>query len=327
MSRGNEGSKGKGSGRQGGKGSSDSKGGNRRNAGSQEHKSNSSSRGSAPTGNTRGGKNQVIGTSRSGNPVTKKEYIDRKKKEGAVTTKRSSASGIRLNKYIGNSGLCSRRDADIYIAAGSVTVNGKPITEMGYRVQPSDEVKFDGRSIEPRRKEYFLLNKPKGFITPRTGEKQSKTVMDLMATASDTKLHYIGRLGRKSLGLMIFTNDLEIANIMNNPKKRMRKIYHVALDRSFKHEDLMKIRNGILIDGEEVKIEEINYVEGGRNNEIGIEIHSGKDNIVQRIFDNVGYEVSVLDRVVIGGLTKKDLPRGHYRLLSKQEVINLKMLA
>ncbi len=326
MSRGHEGSKGNRSGRQGGKSSSSSKGGNRRNAGSQEHKSNNSGRGSASTKNTRGGKNQVIGTSRTGNPVTKKEYIDRKKKEGS-STKKSNATGIRLNKYISNSGICSRRDADIYIAAGSVTVNDKPVVEMGYRVQPSDEVKFDGRSIEPKKKEYFLLNKPKGFISPRSGEKATKTVMDLMATASDSRLHFIGRLGRKSLGLMIFTNDLEVANSLNNPNKKIRKIYHVALDRSFKHEDLMKIRSGISIEGEEIKVEDINYVEGGKNNEIGIEIHSGKDNIVQRIFTAVGYEVNVLDRVVIGGLTKKDLPRGHYRILTKQEVINLKMLA
>ncbi len=326
MSRGNEGAKGNRSGRQGSKSNSSNKGGNRRNAGSLEHKSNTSGRNSASTRNTRGGKNQIIGTSRSGKPVTKKEYIDRKKKEG-TTVKKNNADGIRLNKYISNSGICSRRDADIYIAAGSVTVNDKPVTEMGYRVQPSDEVKFDGRSIEPKKKEYFLLNKPKGFISPRSGEKATKTVMDLMATASTSRLHYVGRLGRKSLGLMIFTNDLEIANALNNPNKKIRKIYQVALDRSFKHEDLMKIRNGITIEGEEIKVEDINYVEGGKNNEIGIEIHSGKDNIVQRIFDQVGYEVNVLDRVVIGGLTKKDLPRGHYRLLTKQEVINLKMLA
>ncbi|WP_041495086.1 pseudouridine synthase [Nonlabens marinus] len=324
MSRGNEGSKGKGSGRQGGSGSSTGKGGNRRNAGSQEHTSNTSGRGSASTKNTRGGKNQVVGTSRSGNPVTKKEYINRKKKETTATAK-SDAKGIRLNKYIANSGICSRRDADIYIAAGSVTVNDKPVIEMGYRVQPSDEVKFDGRSIEPKLKEYFLLNKPKGFITPRSGEKASKTVMDLMANASTSKLHYVGRLGRKSVGLMLFTSDLELANSMNNPNKKVRQIYHVALDRSFKHEDLMKIRNGISIEGEEIKVEEISYVEGGRNNEVGIEIHSNQDNIVQRIFDHVNYEVVVLDRVVLGGLTKKDLPRGNYRFLTKQEVINLKM--
>ncbi len=326
MSRGNEGSKGKSSGRQGGSGSSSSKGGNRRNAGSQEHKSNTSGRGSATPKNTRGGKNQVIGTSRSGNPVTKKEYVSRKKKE-VTTTAKSDAQGIRLNKYIANSGICSRRDADIYIAAGSVTVNDKPVTEMGYRVQLSDEVKFDGRSVEPKKKEYFLLNKPKGFITPRSGEKASKTVLDLMATASESRLHYVGRLGRKSLGLMLFTNDLEIANALNNPNRKLRQIYHVALDRSFKHEDLMKIRNGVSIEGEEISVVDVNYVDGGKNNEIGIEIHSNKDNIVQRIFDNVGYEVVVLDRVVLGGLTKKDLPRGNYRLLNKQEVINLKMMA
>jgi 23S rRNA pseudouridine2605 synthase len=326
MSRGNEGSDRKSSGRQGGSGKSTGKGGNRRNAGSEEHKSNTSGRGSAPTNNTRGGKNQVIGSSRTGNPVTKKEYVARKKKEVNSIAK-SDAKGIRLNKYISNSGICSRRDADIYIAAGSVTVNDKPVTEMGYRVQPNDEVKFDGRSVEPRLKEYFLLNKPKGFITPRSGEKASKTVMDLMANASDSKLHYIGRLGRKSIGLMIFTNDLELANSMNNPNKKVRQIYHVALDRSFKHEDLMKIRNGVSIEGVEIKVEDVNYVDGGRNNEVGVEIHSNQDNIVQRIFDHVGYEVVVLDRVVIGGLTKKDLPRGNYRFLNKQEVINLKMQA
>ncbi|WP_194850973.1 pseudouridine synthase [Nonlabens antarcticus] len=326
MSRGNEGSGRKSGSRQGGSGKSTGKGGNRRNAGSEDHKSNNSGRGSASTSNTRGGKNQVIGTSRSGNPVTKKEYVSRKKKETSVAGK-SDAKGIRLNKYISNSGICSRRDADIYIAAGSVTVNDKPVIEMGYRVQLSDDVKFDGRSIEPKKKEYFLLNKPKGFITPRSGEKASKTVMDLMANASESKLHYIGRLGRKSIGLMIFTNDLDLANSMNNPTKKVRQIYHVALDRSFKHEDLMKIRNGVSIEGDEINVEDVNYVEGGKNNEVGIEIHSNKDNIVQRIFDNVGYEVVVLDRVVIGGLTKKDLPRGNYRLLNQQEIINLKMKA
>ncbi|AZQ43590.1 pseudouridine synthase [Nonlabens ponticola] len=325
MSRGNEGSRGKSSGRQGGSKGAAGKGGNRRNAGSQDHKGSNSGRKAAPTKNTRGGKNQVIGTSRSGNPVTKKEYIDRKKKESKPSSK-SDAKGIRLNKYIANSGICSRRDADIYIAAGSVTVNGKPVVEMGYKVQPSDEVKFDGRSIEPRKKEYLLLNKPKGFITPRSGEKASKTVHDLMANASESKLHYIGRLGRQSVGLMVFTSDINLSNKLNNPNQKLRKIYHVALDRSFKHEDLMKIRNGINIDGEVFKVEEISYVDGGKNNEIGLEVHSGKDNLVQRLFDAVGYEVKVLDRVVIGGLTKKDLPRGNYRYLTPQEIINLKMI-
>lgn len=327
MARGNEGARGKGNGRQGGKDSSSSKGGNRRNAGSKDYRAKSSSRGNAPgeRPTTRGGKNQVVGTSRSGNPVTKKEYIMRKKSESS-TKKKVDDGTIRLNKYISNSGICSRRDADIYIQAGSVTVNGKPVSEMGYRVKLTDEVKFDGQNIQPYRKQYLLLNKPKGFIAPRKGERASKTVLDLMQSAGVSNLHYVGRLGRQSVGLMLFTNDLEMANKLNNPNLELRKIYQVALDRSFKHEDLMQIRNGLVINGETIHVHEINYVENGRNNEIGIEIHSGKDNIVQALFEAVNYEIKVLDRVVMGGLTKKDLPRGHYRTLTEQEIINLKMI-
>lgn len=273
----------------------------------------------------RGGKNQVVGTSRSGKPVTKKQYINRKKSEESGEKKNDDGT-IRLNKYIANAGVCSRREADIYIKSGNVSVNGKPVTEMGYRVKLTDDVKFDGQALQPRKKQYLILNKPKGFIAPRKGERSSKTVMDLMSNTGITNLHYVGRLNRQSVGLMLFTNDLEMANKLNNPKLELRKIYQVALDRSFKHEDLMRVRNGISLDSEEVHVHDINYVENGRNNEIGIEIHSGKDNIVQRIFEHVGYEIKVLDRVVLGGLTKKDLPRGNYRFLTEQEVINLKMI-
>ncbi|MGB5983616.1 MAG: pseudouridine synthase [Nonlabens sp.] len=275
---------------------------------------------------TRGGKNQVIGTSRSGKPVTKKEYISRKKKESTPRTKKND-DGIRLNKYIANSGLCSRREADIYIKAGSVSVNGTPVTEMGFKVQPGDEVRFDDRPVQPSKKEYFLLNKPKGFITPKKGERSSKTVMDLMQSATNNPLYFVGPLNRHALGLMLFTTDLEIANKLNNPKKDFRKIYQVTLDRSFKHEDLMAIRKGVVLDREIIDVADVNFVEGGKNNEIGIEVHSGKDNIVPRIFDHLGYEVKIMDRVVLGGLTKKDLPRGHYRKLVDQEIINLKMIS
>ncbi len=326
MGRGNDGARGKGRGREGDKSSSSSRGGSRPRTGSTERRGKSAPRGNAPERpTTRGGKNQVVGTSRSGNPVTKKEYISRKKSEG--TTKKKVDDGtIRLNKYISNSGICSRRDADIYIQAGSVTVNGKPISEMGYRVKLTDEVKFDGQNIQPYKKQYLILNKPKGFIAPRKGERSSKTVLDLMQSAGVSNLHYVGRLGRQSVGLMLFTNDLEMANKLNNPKLELRKIYQVALDRSFKHEHLMEIRNGLIINGEAIDVKEINYVDGGKNNEIGIEIHSGKDNIVQSIFEAVNYEIKVLDRVVMGGMTKKDLPRGHYRSLTEQEIINLKMI-
>jgi 23S rRNA pseudouridine2605 synthase len=327
MSRGNEGGKSDGGSRQGNRSGQSTKGGNRSNAGANDSRGKSPARGNAPVQKptTRGGKNQVIGTSRSGKPVTKKEYINRKKSEDKPKRK-NTEDGIRLNKYIANSGICSRRDADIYIKSGSVTVNGKAVIEMGYKVQPGDEVRFDDRPVSPRKKEYFLLNKPKGFITPKKGERSSKTVMDLMYNASPNTLHYIGTMNRHTVGLMIFTSDLEIANKLNNPKQNMRKIYQVTLDRSFKHEDLMAIRNGIVIDREPVVVQAVSFVEGGKNNEIGIEIHSGKDNIVPRIFDHLGYEVQILDRVAYGGLTKKDLPRGNYRLLTPQEIINLKMI-
>lgn len=327
MSRGNEGTSGKGSGRQGGKTSAGSKGGNRRSDSSQARDGKSPARGNAPTGKpaTRGGKNQVIGTSRSGKPVLKKEYIARKKSEG-TTKPKSEAEGMRLNRYIGNSGICSRREADIYIQAGSVQVNGEAVTEMGFKVMPGDEVKFDGQSITPTKKEYYLLNKPKGFITPKKGERTSKTVFDLMSSATTAKLHVVGALTRPSLGLMLLTNDLEMANKLNNPNKPLRQIYHVTLDRNFKHEDMVKVRNGVLMDGEPLHVHDINFVEGGKNNEVGIEIHSSKENIVARIFESLKYDVKIIDRVVITGLTKKDLPRGNYRLLSKQELINLKML-
>jgi 23S rRNA pseudouridine2605 synthase len=327
MSKGNEGSKGKGSGRRDGKSAGASKNNDRRKEKSFDNKGKSPSRSkdSDERTNTRGGKNQVVGTSRSGKPVTKKEYIDRKKSE-SFTKRKTDKAGTRLNKYLANSGLCSRRDADIYIKAGSVSVNGKPVIEMGYQVMPGDEVRFDDRPIQPTKKEYFILNKPKGFNSPRKGEGSTRTVLDLMENASPNSLHFVGRLGRASLGIMLFTSDLELSNKLNNPKQKLRKIYQVALDRSFKHEDLMKLRNGIILDREEVEIKEINYVENGKNNEVGIEIHSGKDNIVQRVFESVGYEIKVLDRVVLGGLTKKDLPRGHYRRLTDQEVINLKMI-
>ncbi|ARN78702.1 pseudouridine synthase [Nonlabens spongiae] len=295
-----------------------------RNGGKPAGQNKGPKKGGTPKSNTRGGKNQIIGTSRSGKPVTKKEYIARKKRESAPF--KNDSNEIRLNKYIANSGLCSRREADIYIKAGSVTVNGKPVTEMGYKVKPGDEVKFDNRSIQPTKKEYFLLNKPKGFITPKKGEPSSKTVFDIMESATSNPLYFVGSLNRPSLGLMLFTTDLEIANKLNNPNQDMRKIYHVTLDRSFKHEDLVAIRKGVVIDREEIKVAEVNFVEGGRNNEIGIKIHSGKDNIVLRIFDHLGYEVKILDRVVLANLTKKDLPRGRYRRLTEQEIINLRMI-
>ncbi len=233
---------------------------------------------------------------------------------------------IRLNKYVANAGICSRREADTYIAAGNVTVNGKPVTEMGYQVRPGDEVRFDGRLIKAEKKEYILLNKPKNFITTTKDEQGRRTVMELISNASRSRLVPVGRLDRNTTGLLLFTNDGELAKKLTHPKHGVRKIYHVELNRVLKAEDLQKIREGVELEDGLIKADEVSHIEGASKREVGIEIHSGRNRIVRRIFEHLGYEVAKLDRVVFAGLTKKDLPRGHWRPLTKQEVINLGMI-
>ncbi|MGS2763469.1 pseudouridine synthase [Sinomicrobium sp. M5D2P9] len=233
---------------------------------------------------------------------------------------------IRLNKYISNAGICSRRDADIYIAAGNVSVNGEPVTELGYKVKLTDEVRFDGKVIRPEKKEYVLLNKPKGFITTTKDERGRRTVMELVSNASKSKLLPVGRLDRNTTGLLLFTNDGDLAKKLTHPKHGVRKIYHVELDKNLKQEDLVKIQQGLTLDDGFIEVDEVSYIENTPKREVGIKIHSGKNRIVRRIFEHLEYDVIKLDRVIFAGLTKKDLPRGHWRPLTQQEVINLKML-
>lgn len=233
---------------------------------------------------------------------------------------------IRLNKYIANAGICSRREADTYIAAGNVTVNGKPVTEMGYKVKKTDDVRFDGRKLNPEKKEYVLLNKPKNFITTTRDEKGRRTVMELVSSASNNRLYPVGRLDRNTTGLLLFTNDGDLAKKLTHPKHGVRKIYHVHLEKNVSIADLRKIREGLELEDGKIEVDEVDYVQGATKKEVGIEIHSGRNRIVRRIFEHLGYEVSRLDRVVFAGLTKKDLPRGHWRFLTEQEVINLGMI-
>lgn len=244
------------------------------------------------------------------------------------TPKKSQLSPdqIRLNKYIANSGICSRRDADIYIASGNVTVNGEVVTEMGYKVELSDVVKFDGRAINPEKKAYILLNKPKGFLTTTSDDKGRKTVMDLVAKATKARIVPVGRLERSTTGLLLFTNDGELSKKLTDKGQEVRKIYQVTLNKSFQIKDLQAVKEGINLEDGLVKVDEISMIEGGNKNEVGIKIHSNKNKIVRRIFEHLDYEVIKLDRVVFAGLTKKDLPRGTWRHLIKQEVINLQML-
>ncbi|HET8838441.1 MAG TPA: pseudouridine synthase [Flavobacteriaceae bacterium] len=236
------------------------------------------------------------------------------------------AAGIRLNKYIANSGMCSRRDADIYIASGNVQVNGKVVTEMGHIVKLSDEVKFDGRRINPEKKEYILLNKPKGFFVTGSLTKGERTVMGLIEGASKAKLSPVGKLDTSATGLLLFTNDGTLAKNLTTPKNGLRQIYHVELDKNLDLEDLEKIREGIILEDGKVKVDEISYIENEPKRQVGLELKSVKQHIVQRLFKKLNYNIVKLDRVVYGGLTKKDLPRGRYRALTRQEIINLGMI-
>ena len=230
---------------------------------------------------------------------------------------------VRLNKYIADAGICSRRNADMYISSGNVTVNGEVMTTLGYRVKPTDEVRFDGKLLSSEKKEYILLNKPKGFITTTNDEKGRKTVMDLVANATNARILPVGRLDRATTGLLLLTNDGELTKKLTHPTHGVRKIYHVILDRKLDYKDFMKVQDGLELEDGLIEVDEISYVNDKPKNEIGIKIHSGRNRIVRRIFEHLGYQVEKLDRVVFAGLTKKDLPRGHWRRLTQQEVINL----
>ena len=197
---------------------------------------------------------------------------------------------------------------------------------MGYKVKKTDDVRFDGRRLTPEKKEYILLNKPKNFITTTRDERGRRTVMELVSSASKNRLYPVGRLDRDTTGLLMFTNDGDLAKKLTHPKHGVRKIYHVVLTKNVTVADLRSIREGLELEDGKVNVDEVDYVHGASKKEVGIEIHSGRNRIVRRIFEHLGYEIARLDRVVFAGLTKKDLPRGHWRYLTEQEVINLGMI-
>jgi 23S rRNA pseudouridine2605 synthase len=240
---------------------------------------------------------------------------------------KTDADGIRLNKYISNSGICSRREADVLIAAGSAMVNGKVITEMGFKVRLTDEVRFDGSLINPETKRYVLLNKPKNYITTMDDERGRKTVMELVQMAAKERIYPVGRLDRNTTGLLLFTNDGELAKKLTHPKHNVRKLYHASLDRKFSLKDLQTLASGdFSVEGKKVFIDDVAFVQGESKTEVGIEIHSGRNRIVRKIFESLGYKVVKLDRVIFAGMTKKNIQRGHWRHLTDQELNNLKMI-
>lgn len=247
------------------------------------------------------------------------------KKKSQPKKKPSNPDEIRLNKYIANSGICSRREADENIAIGLVTVNGKVVTEMGYKVKLNDDVRFDGQRINPEPKVYLLLNKPKGFATT-TAESKGRTVMDLVANATNANIKPIGRLGRNSLGLLLFTNDDKVVQKFTNSKNGVARLFQVELNKNLKFEDLKKIQEGFKVDGKLITVEEVSYIEGESKNKIGIKIKNTGNTILRTIFDTLKYDIVKIDCVAIGHLTKKDIPRGHWKHLTEQEISTLKML-
>src|ERR1019366_4766939 len=235
---------------------------------------------------------------------------------------------IRLNKYLSNAGICSRREADDLISSGVVQVNGKTITEMGFRVKPTDIVKYGGQTLKKERLVYLILNKPKDYITTVDDPQERRTVLELVRDACRERIYPVGRLDRATTGLLMFTNDGDLTKKLTHPRYGVRKIYHTELDKPLKRSDLDKISEGLELEDGPIKVDKVTYVgDGADKTQVGVEIHSGKNRIVRRIFEHVGYNVRKLDRVMFGSLTKKDLPRGRWRFLTEAEVGMLKMIS
>lgn len=235
---------------------------------------------------------------------------------------------LRLNKFIANSGICSRREADKLIETGKIRVNGKVVTELGIKVSNKDEVTYNKKILSSESPVYILLNKPKGFITTTDDPFERKTVMSLVKKACSQRIYPVGRLDRETTGLLLFTNDGDLAKKLTHPKHEMKKIYYAVLDKPLEIIHLEKIATGIDLEDGFVKADKISYITGTTDErEVGIELHSGKNRIIRRIFQSQGYEVKKLDRVYFAGLTKKDIPRGKWRFLKDKEINMLKMIS
>ena len=241
---------------------------------------------------------------------------------------RPRATGeIRLNKYLADSGICSRREADDLILAGAVTVNGEVVTELGTKVKTSDKVVYGGQTLNREKLRYVLLNKPKGVITTSDDPYERHTVMDLVEGACQERIYPVGRLDRNTLGLLLLTNDGELAKTLTHPSHEVKKLYHVTLNKPLTNSDLEKIQNGLMLEDGPIEVDKISYVEDDLTmREVGVEIHSGRNHIVRRIFESLGYEVVKLDRTMLAGLTKQNLPRGHWRFLTSAEISMLKRI-
>ncbi len=265
---------------------------------------------------------------------TRRKPIKQQQKKGSFTSKKKynikqpstkEPEEIRLNKYIAQTGICSRREADEYIKAGLIEVNGKTITELGTKIHPKDKVKYEGKTLNPEKPVYVLLNKPKDFITTMDDPHANKRVIDLVKNACKERIYPVGRLDRNTTGVLLFTNDGDLTKKLTHPKHNKKKIYHIWLNKTVKSPDMQKMLDGIKLEDGMSSVDAIQYVDSTDKTQIGIEIHSGKNRIVRRLFEHLGYQVKKLDRVYFAGLTKKNLSRGKWRFLNEKEITMLKM--
>ena len=257
-------------------------------------------------------------------PQTNRQNTEKKQKYHKNSVDMSLP--MRLNKFIANSNICSRREADEFIQAGVVSVNGQVVTELGTKIVPAtDKVHFHDQLVSMEKKIYILMNKPKNIITTLDDPKERRTVLDLIKNACSERVYPVGRLDRNTTGVLLITNDGDLTSKLIHPKYEKKKIYHVRLDREFESQDMEAMRRGIVLEDGDIKADDISYVKEDNKKEVGIEIHSGKNRIVRRMFEHLGYKIVALDRVYFAGLTKKNLPRGKWRYLSESEVNFLKM--
>lgn len=248
--------------------------------------------------------------------------MERRKSSGKVEA--SNTGTIRLNRFIANSGVCSRREADEIIKRGMISVNGKQVTDLGIKVSYTDDIRYKGKKLAAEKKVYILLNKPKGYVTTVEDPHAELTVLDLIGNSCPERVYPVGRLDKETTGVLILTNDGDLTGKLTHPKYERKKIYHVFLDKPVIKNDLMRLTEGIELDGDPVAADAVSYADPDDRSQLGIELHSGKNRVIRRMFETLGYKVRKLDRVYFAGLTKKNLQRGKWRYLSEKEISMLK---
>jgi len=258
------------------------------------------------------------------NKIRSEKQPFKSKSRDAGTKKANGKEGLRLNKFIANAGVCSRREADELIKKGKITVNGKVVTEMGTIVSMNDDVRYNEKKLNAEKKVYLLLNKPKDYVTTVSDPHAKHTVMELIRGACDERIYPVGRLDRNTTGVLLFTNDGDLAKKLTHPKHNVKKIYHVFLDKQITKEHIKEISDGIKLDDGMIAADAVSYADKTDKKQAGIEIHSGRNRIVRRIFEHLGYKVVKLDRVYFAGLTKKGISRGKWRILNTREISRLK---